>query len=139
MNIEIMVFERQILSLALIEKELYQLYTNLSEKVEDVAVKTLFSYIATDSLKHSNILVTIIEEVDGSKAQEQDCDADIIYNKIPNNNIEDFKPFIYSIGRYRIKDYKFIDTTKDGINYKDLDIYDNRIIIRQINHNMDFK
>ena len=58
---------------------------------------------------------------------------EIIYNKIPNNSIEDFKPFIYSIGRYRIKNYKFIDITKDGINYKDLDIYDNRIVIRQIN------
>jgi rubrerythrin len=81
MNGEIMVFERQILSLALIEKELYQLYTNLSEKVEDLAAKTLFSYIATDSLKHSNILVTIIDEVNGSKAREQDCDENIIYTK----------------------------------------------------------
>jgi len=81
MNSEIVVFERQILSLALIEKELYQLYTNLSEKVEDVAAKALFSYIATDSLKHSNILVTIIEEVNGSKVREQDCDESILYNK----------------------------------------------------------
>jgi len=81
MNGEIMVLERQILSLALIEKELYQLYTNLSEKVEDLAAKTLFSYIATDSLKHSNILVTIIDEVNGSKAREQDCDENIIYTK----------------------------------------------------------
>ena len=81
MSSEIVVFERRILSLALIEKELFQLYTNLSEKVEDVAAKTLFSYIATDSLKHSTILVTIIDEVDGSKAREQDCDEKIIYNK----------------------------------------------------------
>jgi rubrerythrin len=81
MNGEIMVIERQILSLALIERELYQLYTNLSEKVENVAVKTLFSYIATDSLKHSNILVTIIDEVNGSKAREQHCDENIIYTK----------------------------------------------------------
>jgi rubrerythrin len=76
----IMVFERRILSLALIEKELYQLYTNLSEKVEDVAAKTLFAYIATDSLKHSTILVKIVEEVGGSKAREEDCDENIIYN-----------------------------------------------------------
>jgi rubrerythrin len=81
MNGEIMVIERQILSLALIDRELYQLYTNLSEKVENVAVKTLFSYIATDSLKHSNILVTIIDEVNGSKAREQHCDENIIYTK----------------------------------------------------------
>lgn len=76
-----MVFERRILSLALIEKELYQLYTNLSEKVEDVAAKTLFAYIATDSLKHSTILVKIVEEVGGSKAREQDCDENIRYNR----------------------------------------------------------
>jgi hypothetical protein len=81
MNDEIMVFERQTLSLALIEKELYQLYTNLSEKVEDLAAKALFSYIATDSLKHSNILVTIIDEVNGSKAREQHCDENIVYTK----------------------------------------------------------
>ena len=81
MNGEIMVFERQILSLALIERELFQLYTNLSEKVENVAVKTLFAYIATDSLKHSNILVTIIDAVNGSKAREQHCDENIIYTK----------------------------------------------------------
>jgi len=80
MSSGIMVFERRILSLALIEKELYQLYTNLSEKVEDVAAKTLFAYIATDSLKHSTILVKIVEEVGGSKAREQDCDENIIYN-----------------------------------------------------------
>jgi len=81
MNDEIMVFERQTLSLALIEKELYQLYTKLSEKVEDLAAKTLFSYIATDSLKHSNILVKIIDEVNGSKAREHHCDENIVYTK----------------------------------------------------------
>jgi 1,2-phenylacetyl-CoA epoxidase catalytic subunit len=81
MSSRIMVFERRILSLALIEKELYQLYTNLSEKVEDVAAKTLFAYIATDSLKHSTILVKIVEEVGGSKAREEDCDENIRYNR----------------------------------------------------------
>ncbi|MFX1572400.1 MAG: Eco57I restriction-modification methylase domain-containing protein [Promethearchaeota archaeon] len=59
----------------------------------------------------------------------------IIYDKIPNNSNGDFKLFIYSIERYRIKDYRFIDITKDGINYKDLNIYDNRIIIRQLSQN----
>jgi hypothetical protein len=77
----ILVFERQVLSLALVEKELYQLYTTLSEKVEDLSVKALFSYIATDSLKHSTILSAIIDEVDGSKARELDCEMNIIYNK----------------------------------------------------------
>jgi len=78
---EIILFERQTLSLALIEKELYQLYTILSEKVEDIAARTMFSYIATDSLKHSTILVQIIEEVNGSKAREQDCGENILHTK----------------------------------------------------------
>jgi len=72
--------ERQILSLGLIERELYQLYTKLSEKVEDLAAKSLFAYIATDSLKHSTILVTIIEEAGGSSVKERDCDENIRYN-----------------------------------------------------------
>ena len=81
MSSEFVLFESQVLSLALIEKELYQLYTNLSEKVEDVSAKTLLSYIATDSLKHSTILATIIDEVGGSKAQESNCAVNIMYNK----------------------------------------------------------
>jgi rubrerythrin len=76
-----MVFERQVLSLALVEKELCELYTNLLERVKDVTPKTLLSYIAIDSLKHSTILATIIEEVDGSKVKESDCDITIRYNK----------------------------------------------------------
>ena len=77
---EIVFIERQILSLGLIERELYQLYTNLSEKVEDLAAKSLFAYIATDSLKHSTILVKIIEEAGGSSIREQDCEENIRYN-----------------------------------------------------------
>jgi rubrerythrin len=81
MSSGIIFFERQVLSLALLEKELYQLYSSLSEKVEDISAKMLFSYIASDSLKHSTILVAIIEEVNGSKAREQDCDENIMYNR----------------------------------------------------------
>jgi len=80
LNDRIVFMERQILSLGLIEKELYQLYTNLSEKVEDLAAKSLFAYIATDSLKHSTVLVTIIEESGGSRVKEHDCDENIRYN-----------------------------------------------------------
>lgn len=76
----IVIIERQILSLGLIERELYQLYTNLSEKVEDLAAKSLFAYIATDSLKHSTILVKIIQEAGGSSIREQDCEENIRYN-----------------------------------------------------------
>ena len=77
---EIVFIERQILSVGLIEQGLYQLYTNLSEKVEDLAAKSLFSYIATDSLKHSTILVKIIEASGGSRLREQDCEENIRYN-----------------------------------------------------------
>jgi hypothetical protein len=59
----------------------------------------------------------------------------IIYDKIPEERKGDFKPFLYGINRYEIKDNKFIDTSKDGINYKDLEIYDDRIIIRQLSQN----
>ena len=76
----IVLIERQILSLGLIERELYKLYSRLSEKVEDLAVKSLFAYIATDSLKHSTVLVTIIDESGGSRVREQDCDENIRYN-----------------------------------------------------------
>ena len=72
--------ERQMVSLGLMERELYQLYTNLSSKVEDLAAKTLFAYIASDSLKHSTVLVKIIDEAGGSKLKESDCDETIRYN-----------------------------------------------------------
>ena len=72
--------ERQMVSLGLMERELYQLYTNLSSKVEDLVAKALFAYIASDSLKHSTVLVKIIEEAGGSKLKEHDCDENIRYN-----------------------------------------------------------
>lgn len=72
--------ERQMVSLGLMERELYELYTNLSSKVEDLPAKTLFAYIASDSLKHSSVLVKIIEEAGGSKIKESDCDENIRYN-----------------------------------------------------------
>ncbi len=80
MSYEIAFMEKQLLSLGLIERELYQLYTNLSEKVEDLAAKPLFTYIATDSLKHSTIIVSVIEEAGGSRVKEQDCDHNMSYN-----------------------------------------------------------
>ncbi|MBY9009905.1 MAG: N-6 DNA methylase [Candidatus Lokiarchaeota archaeon] len=56
----------------------------------------------------------------------------IIIDKIPNGLESNFKPFIYSMNRYVVNELKFIDITKKGINYKGLDIYKNRIVIRQI-------
>lgn len=77
---EIDFIEKQIVSLGLMERELYQLYTNLAEKVEDLSAKSLFTYIATDSLKHSTVFVTILEAAGGSNLSEQDCDQNIRYN-----------------------------------------------------------
>jgi rubrerythrin len=76
-----MVFERQVFSLALIEKELYQMYSLLSQKVEDLEAKVLFSFISIDSLKHSKILVKIFEEVNTSKVREKHCAENIIHTK----------------------------------------------------------
>ena len=78
---KISVFEIQILSLRLLEKELYRLYSTISKKVDDVAAKTLFSYIATDSLKHSKILDMINDEFNSSKSREQDIDQNLLYTK----------------------------------------------------------
>jgi len=56
----------------------------------------------------------------------------IIVDEIPKDLESNFKPFIYSMNRYVINELKYVDTTKKGINYKDLDIYKDRIVIRQI-------
>jgi hypothetical protein len=60
----------------------------------------------------------------------------IIYEVIPPNAIRDnFQLFLYSIKRYQKTQYKYIDTSKVGINYKDIDLYEDRIIIRQLSQN----
>ncbi|MHA1727012.1 MAG: Eco57I restriction-modification methylase domain-containing protein [Promethearchaeota archaeon] len=45
---------------------------------------------------------------------------------------KDYESFVYSIKRYKITKYKFINTLKQGINYKNPEIYKDRIIIRQL-------
>jgi len=59
----------------------------------------------------------------------------IIIEEIPNGLESNFKPFLYSMNRYVVKELKYIDMTKKGIKYKDLDIYNNRIVIRQLSQN----
>jgi len=56
----------------------------------------------------------------------------IVHDERPSDNKDEIKPFVSSINRYQIKERKSIDLSKAGINYKDLDIYDDRIIIRQL-------
>jgi len=56
----------------------------------------------------------------------------IIVDEIPHDLEANFKPFIYSMNRYIVNELKYLDTTKKGINYKNLEIYKNRIVTRQI-------
>ena len=56
----------------------------------------------------------------------------IIADEIPFGLESNFKPFIYSMNRYIVNELKYLDTTKKGINYKDLEIYKERIVVRQI-------
>lgn len=81
MTSETEIIERKIPGFILLEQELHKLYNNLSEKVEDVAIKALFTYVAADSLKHSLILTRIVKEFGGSKAKEKDFDMNIKYSK----------------------------------------------------------
>ncbi|MFX1455224.1 MAG: Eco57I restriction-modification methylase domain-containing protein [Promethearchaeota archaeon] len=59
----------------------------------------------------------------------------IIKDKPPEMNRDQFELFVDSIQRYRINDYKYIELDKKGINYKNLEIYEDRIIIRQMSQN----
>ncbi|MBY9007284.1 MAG: Eco57I restriction-modification methylase domain-containing protein [Candidatus Lokiarchaeota archaeon] len=56
----------------------------------------------------------------------------IIQDHPSKEELKDYMPFIYSINRYSITKYKYINRKKDGIQYKNIDNYINRIIIRQI-------
>lgn len=59
----------------------------------------------------------------------------IIVDQEPQNQNLNYAPFIYSINRYKTKQVKYIILDKPGINYKDPDIYRDRIIIRQLAQN----
>lgn len=59
----------------------------------------------------------------------------IIFDLLPGEPTKDFKLYLYSINRYQKSPYRYIDTSKTGINYKTLENYQDRIIIRQISQN----
>jgi len=60
----------------------------------------------------------------------------IIYNTIPEDALkENCKLYLYSIRRYQKTQYKYIDISRVGINYKKLNIYEDRIVIRQLSQN----
>ncbi|NVM16820.1 MAG: N-6 DNA methylase [Candidatus Lokiarchaeota archaeon] len=57
----------------------------------------------------------------------------IIVDSIPKGLENAYQPFIYSINRYFINEYRYIKVNVGGINYKDLSNYNNRIAVRQLN------
>jgi len=59
----------------------------------------------------------------------------IIIKSIKSDLKNKYKPFLYSINRYKVKELKYINTTKQGINYKELNRYENRVIVRQLAQN----
>ncbi|MFX1269699.1 MAG: N-6 DNA methylase, partial [Promethearchaeota archaeon] len=59
----------------------------------------------------------------------------IIDDKIPKGLEENYKPFLFSMNRYQVKRYKYINIKKIGINYKNIEDYKNRIVIRQLSQN----
>ncbi len=56
----------------------------------------------------------------------------IIVDLIPKGEESNYAPFVYLIERYRVKMLKYINIHKKGINYKQPELYEDRIIIRQI-------
>ncbi|MFX0070668.1 MAG: Eco57I restriction-modification methylase domain-containing protein [Candidatus Hermodarchaeota archaeon] len=56
----------------------------------------------------------------------------IISDSLPVVQGDSWKPFLYSLNRFQINKYKYINIKKEGINYKNLDIYKERIVIRQL-------
>lgn len=59
----------------------------------------------------------------------------IIFDLPPKELTKDFRLYLYSINRYQKSPYRYINTSKTGINYKSLENYQDRIIIRQISQN----
>lgn len=63
---------------------------------------------------------------------KRDSIETLIFDNIPNDLENDYRPFAYSLNRYIIKRYKYIKLGVEGINYKKHDIYKSRIVIRQL-------
>jgi rubrerythrin len=56
-----------------LEEKVFALYRTLSDKVQNPIVKSLFLYIAYDSLKHSMTMRGIAETISESKPKPEDC------------------------------------------------------------------
>ncbi len=122
------VIETKIQGFILLEQELHKLYNNLSEKVEDLEIKTLFTYIAADSLKHSAILTRIIKEFGGSKAREKDFDMNIKYNK---NLIANFSKDVSKCRKIDDEELTSLSGTLIGFESLLLDEYSKAFRVRE--------
>jgi len=59
----------------------------------------------------------------------------IIHEELPLKKESEYSRFLYSISRYQINEIKYIQLNINGINYKNKNIYRDRIIIRQLSQN----
>jgi len=67
----------------------------------------------------------------GSLLNEKFID-NMILESIPEGHQEEFQPFLYSMNRYSANIFKYIRLGMKGINYKGVDTFNNRIVIRQV-------
>jgi rubrerythrin len=67
-----------------LEERVFSLYRNLSDRVQNQVVKSLFLYIAYDSLKHSQIMRAIAETVSKARPKNGDCEKKLkpVWEKI---------------------------------------------------------
>jgi rubrerythrin len=67
-----------------LEERVFSLYRNLSDRVQNQVVKSLFLYIAYDSLKHSQIMRAIAETVSNARPKNGDCEKKLkpVWEKI---------------------------------------------------------
>lgn len=59
----------------------------------------------------------------------------IVNYKIPKGSEDCYRPFLFLMNRYQVKQYKYINIAKKGINYKNIEEYKDRIVIRQLSQN----
>ncbi len=56
----------------------------------------------------------------------------IVVDGISKESENAYVPFVYSLNRYVIRNYKYIKLGVEGINYKNHEIYKSKIVIRQL-------
>ena len=148
----------------LIEKWNYRFLINLNEQDREIIEFLTLNFLELNDLEiKPNFKIDIWRGVElGKNGKVIFCNTCNKYFPLPNNNYickeckselnndsiesiirksskddqkKNYKPFLYSINRYQVKELKYINTTKQGINYKELNRYKNRVIVRQLAQN----